>query len=413
MIESILFGPIPRPGAAPEAIGLDEVEQRRLAPLAEDDLAGVERLVDHEGRVRYVGAQALRETLVGRRDLLEVEPLGLVDALEPEVLLVERDLDLLAQDVRVEEILDADPDPRGLVRIGGPDPALGRADLELPQAVLRVLVDRQVPGHDQVRVAGEVEHRVVAPVLVELGDQHLRIDDAAVADDAGLAEDDPARNLADLEDHAIGDDGVPGVRATLVTADEVGVLREQVDDLALALVAPLRTDDYGRRHGDRGFCPKCRSPVAAGGSVVSARPVHDVVLALDAEDALDVHGMVIHLDVVARLQQGPVREALEERPVLEVQVVDEPARGRDAYRAHAACPISVAADSPWRTRSASTRWPAEQDATPVRAPSSMWPLTTRATAPPRPALARHTSQITSNSLTSGGTTTVCIFPLLR
>ena len=89
------------------------------------------------------------------------------------------------------------------------------------------------------------------PVAVELVDQHLRIDDAAVADHARLAEDDPARDLADLEGLAVGDDGVPGVRATLVTADEVGVLREQVDDLALALVAPLRTDDYGRRHGDR------------------------------------------------------------------------------------------------------------------------------------------------------------------
>ena len=40
----------------------------------------------------------------------------------------------------------------------------------------------------------------------------------------------------------------PGVGAALVAADEVGLLREQVDDLALALVAPLRPDDDGRGH---------------------------------------------------------------------------------------------------------------------------------------------------------------------
>ena len=44
-------------------------------------------------------------------------------------------------------------------------------------------------------------------------------------------------------------DRVAGVRAALVAADEVRALREQIDDLALALVSPLRSDDDGRRHG--------------------------------------------------------------------------------------------------------------------------------------------------------------------
>src|SRR5207247_2196903 len=44
-------------------------------------------------------------------------------------------------------------------------------------------------------------------------------------------------------------------------ADEVRVLGEQVDDLALAFVTPLRPDDDGPRHG-----PKCARSVgyAAG-----------------------------------------------------------------------------------------------------------------------------------------------------
>ena len=41
---------------------------------------------------------------------------------------------------------------------------------------------------------------------------------------------------------------VPGVVAALVAGDHVGPLGQQVDDLALALVAPLRADDDGQRH---------------------------------------------------------------------------------------------------------------------------------------------------------------------
>ena len=86
--------------------------------------------------------------------------------------------------------------------------------------------------------------------VVELLDHDPRIDDAAGPDRRRLAGDDAGRDLADLVGLAVDDDRVPGVRPTLVAADEVGVLGEQVDDLALALVAPLRTDDHGGRHGD-------------------------------------------------------------------------------------------------------------------------------------------------------------------
>jgi hypothetical protein len=41
---------------------------------------------------------------------------------------------------------------------------------------------------------------------------------------------------------------VPGVRPALVSADHIGTLRKQVDDLPLAFVAPLCAYDDGRRH---------------------------------------------------------------------------------------------------------------------------------------------------------------------
>ena len=47
-------------------------------------------------------------------------------------------------------------------------------------------------------------------------------------------------------------DGVAGVGAALVAGDDVDVGREQVDDLAFALVAPLGADDDGDGHGKCG-----------------------------------------------------------------------------------------------------------------------------------------------------------------
>ena len=47
---------------------------------------------------------------------------------------------------------------------------------------------------------------------------------------------------------ALADNRVSRVRTTLISTHDVRVSGEQIDDLALALVAPLGADDYGRRH---------------------------------------------------------------------------------------------------------------------------------------------------------------------
>ena len=158
------------------------------------------------------------------------------------------------------------PEPHRLVGVAGADAASRRADRELAEAALARLVDREMPRHDQVRVARDVDlvGGVAAPLeLVELGDQHLRVDDAAVADHARLAADDSARQRADLVRLVADHDRVAGVRPALVAADDVGVLGEQVDDLALAFVPPLRADDDGGRHG-RQYAAGSRGRLGAG-----------------------------------------------------------------------------------------------------------------------------------------------------
>jgi hypothetical protein len=89
----------------------------------------VQGSVDEQRRVRNVGADPLRVRLELSGDLFEVERWNAVDALQPDVLLGERDHDLLPQELRLEEILDANSQYRGLVRVAGPDAALRGTDL--------------------------------------------------------------------------------------------------------------------------------------------------------------------------------------------------------------------------------------------------------------------------------------------
>ena len=85
--------------------------------------------------------------------------------------------------------------------------------------------------------------------LVELVGQHLRVDHDAVADHAQLARvEDPGRDQVELPRLALADDRVAGVVAALEADHQVGLLGEQVGDLALALVAPLGADDHDAGH---------------------------------------------------------------------------------------------------------------------------------------------------------------------
>ena len=78
---------------------------------------------------------------------------------------------------------------------------------------------------------------------LDLVEQHPRVDRDAVADRAGHARvEDPRRDQVELELLAVAHDRVAGVVAALEAHDEVGLLGEQVGDLALALVAPLGAD---------------------------------------------------------------------------------------------------------------------------------------------------------------------------
>ena len=134
----------------------------------------------------------------------------------------------------------AGPFPRRVVPIWSvPEPALAR------------LVEGDVPRHDHVRFGGQaddIDGDAAPGEVVELVDEDRRVDYAPGADDALLAPEDPGGHVLELVRLAVGDDRVAGTGPAVVAADDVRVAGEQVDDLALALVSPLRADDHRRGH---------------------------------------------------------------------------------------------------------------------------------------------------------------------
>ncbi len=84
---------------------------------------------------------------------------------------------------------------------------------------------------------------------LDLLDQRMRIEHDAVADDRNLAGPQHARRQQrELVGRAVDDQRVAGIVAALEAHHDVGLGGQPVDDLALALVAPLRADHHHVRH---------------------------------------------------------------------------------------------------------------------------------------------------------------------
>src|SRR5262249_21009676 len=119
--------------------------------------------------------------------------------------------------------------------------------------VLAQRIDQLVVRQDDVGAEPDeqlaVREQAARLTLRELLEQRLRVDHHPVAEHAALA------GVAYARRHEVGHQllaadhqRVAGVGAATVANDDLGTLGEQVDDLALAFIAPLGADDDHDRH---------------------------------------------------------------------------------------------------------------------------------------------------------------------
>ena len=273
-----------RVGGGDEGVGpVVEVEEGGLGALEQHLAALVHGVVDHAHRVAHHGLDTRRVLAqVARRDVAGVQREAVVDLGQDGVLLLEGHVELLAEDLGVEEVLDPDADAGRLVGVRGADAALGRPQRVLAEEALGHPVELLVVRHDQVRIATHDEAAGVDALggqAVELLEQHGGVDDDAVADDRrDVVVEDAARHELQCEGLAVDDDAVAGVVATLVAHDHVHLAGEEVGELALPLVAPLGPDHNGCGHASLRslksprITHQCTAPRNGGPELRSFRP---------------------------------------------------------------------------------------------------------------------------------------------
>ncbi len=162
-------------------------------------------------------------------------------------------LDQLLQPVRSRQVGDTHADPGHLVGVGGADPPPRGPQRRAAPALLLGPIEQLVVGQHQVRPRADEDavFHLAAPrlQLLQLLEQGHRIDDHAVPQRAALAfVEDAGGDLVQDELFVTDAHGVARVGAALIAGDPVGVLGQDVDDLSLPLVAPLRADDDEATH---------------------------------------------------------------------------------------------------------------------------------------------------------------------
>ena len=154
---------------------------------------------------------------------------------------------------QVGEVHQPDRAAADLVLVGRADAAAGGADRALAGGLFAGDVELLMQRQDQRDVLGDAQvlrrHRdalLLEPV--DLVDQRLRIEHDAVADHRQLVAHHAGRQQRQLVGGAVDDQRVAGVVPALKAHDDVGLLGQPIDDLALAFVAPLRADHHHIRH---------------------------------------------------------------------------------------------------------------------------------------------------------------------
>ena len=126
------------------------------------------------------------------------------------------------------------------------------------------LIDRNVIRRDHRAGVGNLEARThfnacgfqFADFLHQVRGRHH---DAIAEIAGGVRMQHARRNQAQHRLFAVDDQCVAGIVAALKAHDDVGLLRQPVDNLAFSLVAPLGADDHGAGHVTDLLASRCRS----------------------------------------------------------------------------------------------------------------------------------------------------------
>jgi hypothetical protein len=143
--------------------------------------------------------------------------------------------------------------PGGLVLVAGSDAPAGGADFLVALHLFTTVVDQLMIGHDHVGPVADHEHigaggNAFGFQVIDFADQHFRIHDDPVADDAYLLLENARRDQVADELLSIHHHGVPGIVPSLKPNHHIGVGGQQIHNLTFPFIAPLGPNDYDICH---------------------------------------------------------------------------------------------------------------------------------------------------------------------
>ncbi len=227
------------------------IKQGSLRPLKEHLLTCLVRIKCDNGNIRKIFRQPLAVSLIFLVNRVKIKHLAAVNLLDNKIFQLARVLNELFQTLGMRKIVHANSNALRLVGVAGPDTAPRSADIRTCLLSLErflKLVKLSVPRHYDIRA------RVYAQIIagnaalvhfVYFLDQHLRVDNDAAADKTfRFGIEDTRREKMQLINIIAVNDGMSRVIAAARADYNIRLCRHYVDYLALALVAPLSTDDY-------------------------------------------------------------------------------------------------------------------------------------------------------------------------
>ena len=164
----------------------------------------------------------------------------------------------------VGEVTGSQADSESLARVGRANSTSRRANSRIVasrlECFLTCAVGLDLNLRDKVTPGGHLQATAVLNAigvqLSQLLKHAVDVDDCAIAEDvlALRVEDSTWQQVEGVLD-TIGDDSVASIGSTVEARTHIVVLRENVDKLALALVAPLRAKDDAEARVEAGGAP--------------------------------------------------------------------------------------------------------------------------------------------------------------
>ena len=230
------------------------VAERAQLRLKHDVLARGLRVIHVLRRVADIGRKLLAELLAPGKHVRKLIGLGTIDVLDREVFPLENGGKALLEILRIQELADHDGLLLIFVGVNRRNAAQRRAVLLVLEACFFQTVERAVIGEDDGRAVGNLKvfRRDGHTCVLERGHflpEVLNVDDNAVAQHVhNTGQADAGGNQVQGKFTVLVHDGVTGVVAALIAADNVVFSCNEVDHTALALVTPVDANNCAVTH---------------------------------------------------------------------------------------------------------------------------------------------------------------------